>query len=162
MEKIGSQEVEYKTEEHEEVQAFRRAHDIFMENHPVDAVKHLCQMNADESHLFWFDQSGKTFTLPDEAGGQAKRVRGGRMGLTITPVSTPTTKGRLQVIVRSKLIGEKRFLLMQNKYSNVLKLVRYIPFTPPPKIIEIGNNMTQVWETITFGKVYFAKWVRKH
>jgi len=122
--KIGSQEVEYKTEEHEEVKAFRTAHNIFVENHPLDTVKHLCQINADESHLFFFDQSGSTFTLPDEPGGQAKRVRGGRMGLTITPIATPTTKGRMQIIVRSKLVGEKRFLAMQAKYSNVLKMVR--------------------------------------
>ncbi len=124
MHKIGSQELAYKTEDHPEVQLFRRAHDIFLENHPLVAVKHVAQMNADESHLFWFDQSGKTFTLPDEPGGQVKRTRGGRMGLTITPLATPTTKGRLQVIVRAKLIGEKRFEAMQAKYSNVLKLVR--------------------------------------
>lgn len=124
MEKIGSQEVEYKTEDHEEVQAFRQAHDIFLENHPLTDIKHLAQINADESHLFFFDQSGKTFTLPGETGGQAKRVRGGRMGLTITPLATPTSKGRLQVIVRAKYVGEKRFLAMQAKYSNVMKLVR--------------------------------------
>ena len=117
--------MEYKTEDHPEVSTFREAHDIFMAGHPLENVKAICQMNADESHLFFFDQNGKTFVLPGEGGsGQTKRVRGGRMGCTITPVSTPTTKGRMQMIVRAKYVGEKRFRIQQAKYGNVLKLVR--------------------------------------
>ena len=124
VEKIGSKEVEYKTEDHPEVKAFRAAHEIFMSHHPLPQVATLCQMNADESHLFWYDQSGKTLTTPECTGAQVQRLRGGRYGLTITPVATPTTKGRMQVIVKKKLIGEKRFQAMQGKYSNVLKMVR--------------------------------------
>ena len=44
--------------------------------------------------------------------------------MTITPLSTTATKGRMQVIFRTKHIGEQRFKAQQAKYNNVLKLVR--------------------------------------
>ena len=55
VEKIGSQMVEYKTEDNAEVQGFRLAHKIFMDGHYLQDIAAICQINADESHLFWFD-----------------------------------------------------------------------------------------------------------
>ena len=123
--KVGGKEVQYlyKEESHPEEQAFRKSHEIFMEKHPLPDLKWICQATADESHIFWFDQSGKILCVP---GGDAsiRRGAGGRPGLTITPCATVTTKGRLQIIVCSKYIGEERFQAMQAKFHNVLKLVR--------------------------------------